>query len=131
MSWMLLRKYLKLGLLVYIVFSLFWGLNYYRQGIEKQIGLELKPYSVDDLFALTTVLQQRMNSLAEKVDSVQRLQYDKNRLVYEKGATTYNQLQVQYPYLGYESTNVEKIANTKRDPAENYTQCFRNKGINA
>ena len=40
LSWLLFRKYLKLGLIVYIVFSLLWGLNYFRQGIENQLGLE-------------------------------------------------------------------------------------------
>lgn len=107
LSWVLLRKYLKLGLLVYIVFSLFWGLNYYRQGIEKQLGVELQPYSVNDLFTLTTVLQQRMNSLAEKVDSVQRLQYNQNKIVFEKGAATYQQLQSQYTYLAYNNHSIK------------------------
>src|ERR1043165_7442976 len=50
LSWMLFGKYLKLALLIYIIFSLFWGLNYYRQGIEKQLGISVQPYSVEDLF---------------------------------------------------------------------------------
>src|ERR1044072_8418443 len=38
LSWMLLGRYLKLAFLIYIVFSLFWGMNYYRQGIDTQLG---------------------------------------------------------------------------------------------
>ena len=107
LSWDLFRKYLKLGLLVYIVFSLFWGLNYFRQGIEKQLGLELKPYSVEDLFTLTTILQQRLNSYAEKVDSVQRLQYNQNRFVFGKGRMAYQQVETAFPYLAYGGASIK------------------------
>jgi len=107
LTWTLLRKYVKLGLLVYLVFGLSWGLNYFRQGIEKQLDLELKPYSVDDLFTLTTVLQQRLNSYAEKIDSVQRLQYDRNPFLFEKGVAAYQQAESKYPYLQYHSPSIK------------------------
>jgi len=107
LSWMLFRKYLKLGLVVYLVFSLFWGLNYFRQGIEKQLGLELQPYSVDDLFTLTTVLQQRLNSYAERVDSVQRLQYNQNSLLFAKGKSAYDTVEKAFSYLDYTATSIK------------------------
>ncbi|RYZ29899.1 MAG: DUF3810 domain-containing protein [Chitinophagaceae bacterium] len=107
LSWVVFRKYLKLGLLVYIVFSLFWGLNYFRQGIEKQLGLELKPYSVEDLFTLTTVLQQRLNNYAERIDSVQRLQYNKNSLLFEKGKAAYDNIKKTFPYLAYSAASIK------------------------
>jgi hypothetical protein len=107
LSWLLFRKYLKLALLVYIIFSLFWGLNYFRQGIGKQLGLELNPYSVEDLFALTTVLQQRLNSYAEKIDSVQRLQYNKNDFLFAKGGAAYNRIERQFPYLSYSGASIK------------------------
>ena len=107
LSWILFRKYLKLGLLVYIVFSLFWGLNYFRQGIEKQLGLELEPYSVKDLFELTTVLQQRLNDYAERVDSVQRLVYDQNNFLFEKGSAAYHNFHQTFPYLLYTQASIK------------------------
>jgi hypothetical protein len=107
LSWMLLWKYLKLGLLVYIVFSLFWGLNYYRQGIEKQLSLKLEPYSVQDLYDLTVVLQQRLNSYAERVDSVQRLQYNDNHLLFPKGQNAYDQVEETYPFLSYSGLSIK------------------------
>lgn len=107
LSWMLLRKYLKLALVIYIVFSVFWGLNYFRQGIEKQLALELKPYRVDDLFALTTLLQQRLNSYAEKVDSVQRLQYNERSLLFGKGAEAYKKVSDTFPFLAYSGASIK------------------------
>ena len=106
-SWMLFRKYLKLSLLVYLVFSLFWGLNYFRQGIAKQVGIELKPYSVEDLFALTTILQQRLNSYAEQIDSVKRLQYNDNRVLFAQGGRVYQGIEKMFPYLIYSGYSIK------------------------
>ena len=106
-SWMLFRKYLKLSLLVYLVFSLFWGLNYFRQGIAKQVGIELKPYSVDDLFTLTTILQQRLNSYAEQIDSVKRLQYNDNGVLFTRGRHVYEEVERKFPYLIYSSSSIK------------------------
>jgi hypothetical protein len=107
LSWMLLRKYLKLSLLIYIIFSLFWGLNYFRQGIESQLGLQAKEYSVDDLFSLTVLLQKRLNAYAEKLDSVQRLQYNDNRFLFQKGLEAYKTAQQQYSFLAYSPSSIK------------------------
>ena len=107
LSWQLFRKYLKLALLVYIIFSLFWGLNYYRKGIEKQLALDLKPYGSRDLFELTTVLQQRLNSYAANVDSAQRLRYNQNRFLFAKGAEAYDSAQKSLSFLHYGRRSVK------------------------
>lgn len=101
LSWVLFRKYLKLSLLIYIVFSLFWGLNYYRQGIAAQLGLQLETYSVEDLFDLTLVLQQRLNSQAEKVDSLERTRYNKNSFLFQQGAKTFSAASKTYSFFKY------------------------------
>ncbi|QEC56249.1 DUF3810 domain-containing protein [Flavisolibacter ginsenosidimutans] len=107
LSWMLLRKYLKLALLVYLVFSLFWGLNYYRQGIAKQLGISLQPYSVQDLFDLTTVLQQRLNDYAVKIDSVQRLRYNEKKVLFAKGEEAYRNTEHSLPFLIYSRPSIK------------------------
>lgn len=100
LSWVLLRKYLKLTLLIYLVFSLFWGLNYYRQGIATQLDMKLETYSVEDLFNLTLALQQRLNANAEKVDSAERVRYN-NGVLFQKGGEAYQNTGGRYPFLGY------------------------------
>lgn len=107
LSWMLFRKYLKLSLVVYIVFNMNWGLNYYRPGIEKQLALKLDPYSVQDLFDLTLALQSRLNSYAEKIDSVQRLEYDQNKPVFIKAGEAYRNARLQYAFLQYEVPSIK------------------------
>jgi hypothetical protein len=108
LSWMLLRKYLQLGLLIYIVFSLFWGLNYSRQGIEKQLGLRLEPYSVNDLFTLTIILQRKLNGYAEKIDSIERLRYNDNDFLFNRGGKAYNDVENQFPYLAYSGSSIKR-----------------------
>lgn len=107
LSWVLFRKYLKLCLLIYIVFSLFWGLNYFRGGIPSQLGLDVQPYSVQDLFDVTVVLQQRLNSFAEKVDSVQRLRFNQNDLLFDRGEKAYQAVQQFYPFLAYRTASLK------------------------
>jgi hypothetical protein len=101
LSWLLLQKYLKLTLLIYIVFNLFWGLNYYRQGIGKQLDITIAPYTVKDLFELTTLLQQRVNYHALKIDSVERLQYNNNTLLFSNSIAAYKMIGREYPFLHY------------------------------
>lgn len=107
LTWVLLRKYLKLALLVYIVFMASWGLNYYRQGIAAQLDITVEPYSVQDLFDATIVLQQRLNLYAEKIDSVQRLQLNRNSLLFEQGKEAYRLAKQQYPFLAYSNPSVK------------------------
>jgi hypothetical protein len=107
MSWLLLRKYLKLSFLIYIVFSVLWGLNYFRQGIPTQMGLKMENYSVEELFELTVVLQQRLNNLAQKVDSVQRLAYHQNKALFQEGTEAYRKAAITYHFLQYPAPSIK------------------------
>lgn len=107
LSWVLFRKYLKLSLLTYIVFSLFWGLNYYRQGIAAQLDLQMQTYSVEDLFDLTLALQRRLNQHAESVDSLQRLRNSENSVVFQRGVQAYQQAAALYPFLNFRRPSIK------------------------
>lgn len=107
LSWVLFRKYLKVSLLVYLVFMIFWGLNYHRQGIGPQTGIQLKTYSVKDLFAVTMVLQQRLNHYAEKVDSVRRLNFNRNVMLFKKGSEAYQLADDSLPFLAYQRPSLK------------------------
>src|SRR4029078_1841407 len=89
LSWILFRKYLKLVFWVYIVFNVFWGLNYDRQGIAQQFGLNTAHYTPADLYELTSALQQRLNFYASKVDSVKRLPLNNNQTLFKEGIAAY------------------------------------------
>lgn len=107
LTWKLFRKYLRLCLVVYIVFNFLWGLNYYRQGIPTQLDLDVKNYSVQDLFDVTLVLQQRLNFCAEKVDSLERLRFNQSSFLFQKGEEAYRLARPQYPFLAYAHPSIK------------------------
>lgn len=95
------KKILRIALVVYVVFNLFWGLNYNRQGVAEQLGLNVQTYSNTELAHLTEVLQQRLNHCAAKTDSLQRERLDRNKILFTEAIRTYAIAQRHYPYLSY------------------------------
>lgn len=100
-------KYLRLALEIYLLFNLFWGANYYRRGIEGQLGLRLERYSKEDLFALTRLLHQRLNQYAARIDSVQRLRYNENRFLFAEAAEAYRKTKDSFSFLSYSPASIK------------------------
>ncbi len=50
---------------VYVYFYLFWGLNYYRKGIEYQLGLQNAKFEKQQLIDLNQVLLSKVNATKE------------------------------------------------------------------
>jgi hypothetical protein len=107
LSWILFRKYLKLVLWIYIVFNIFWGLNYDRQGIAKQFGLNVQQYTPGDLYELTSTLQQRLNFYAAKVDSLKRLPLNNNQTLFKESIAAYKNAAKQYSFLTYNQPSIK------------------------
>ncbi|MBD0366595.1 MAG: DUF3810 domain-containing protein [Flavisolibacter sp.] len=99
--WTFFRKLIRLLLVVYILFNLLWGLNYSRQGIDHQLGLSVTRYSVSELSDLASAIQQRLNTYAAVVDSLERIHLGKNRIIFSEARATYQKAQQFYPYLTY------------------------------
>ena len=106
-KWHVIRKLLLVLGLIYIVFYLFWGLNYYRLGIAKQLNLEVKPYTTADLTTLAILLQEKLNHYAVEVDSVKRQRLNKNSELFKETIQTYSETSNQYPYLKYRHTSLK------------------------
>lgn len=100
-SWAVFRKYLSLALGIYIVFNLFWGLNYNRQGIAAQLGLHVRRYTRPDLRAVTETLHSRLNAHAALVDSLRRTRLDNDRVLFNEGIASYDRIKSSYSFLRY------------------------------
>ena len=107
LSWILFKKYLKLVLWIYIVFNVFWGLNYDRQGIAQQFGLKIEHYTPADLYELTSALQQRLNFYAVKVDSLKRLPLNNNQTLFKEGISAYKNASRYYSFLTYRQPSIK------------------------
>jgi hypothetical protein len=107
LSRVLFRKYVRLMLWIYIVFNLFWGLNYNRQGIAHQLGLQVESYTANDVYDLASSLQLKLNDYAGRVDSLKRLQLDDNPILFREGVNVYDKIKKQYPYLNYRPASIK------------------------
>ena len=107
LSWILFRKYIKLVLWIYIIFNIFWGLNYNRQGIAHQLGLNVQKYSAADVLELTSALQPQLNFYAAQVDSLKRLALNNNKILFGEGIAAYRKISQQYAFLNYKRQSIK------------------------
>ncbi len=100
-------KLVKVGLIVYLAFNVLWGLNYSRQGIAYQLQLQVQPYTLQDVHALTERLQQQLNFYAAQVDTVRRSTLDNDQRLFDGGIAVYQAAQQQWPYLAYSPASIK------------------------
>ena len=107
LRWVLLKKFLRLLLWIYLVFNIFWGLNYNRLGMASQLNLDVQPYTVEDLDSLTFVLQNRLNFFAGSVDSLERNRLDHNRALFNEAIAAYKKVASSMPFLSYDHPSIK------------------------
>ncbi len=100
-----LRKLLQFALLVYIIFNLFWGLNYNRLGIAYQLRLKPQKETKEDLNALTGMLLERVNKARQNLpEKVTYLSYQQS---FAESVSAYQKAQKKYAFLQYNFTSVK------------------------
>jgi hypothetical protein len=101
LSHVLFRKYLRLILGVYLVFNLFWGLNYDRQGIAAQLGLQTATYDSTDLLDLNRILIERVNFYAAQIDTAERPAIDRSAYLFREAVKDFRLAEKEFPFLQY------------------------------
>jgi hypothetical protein len=109
------RQYLTAGLqqgiffilFVYVCFNLLWGLNYNRQGISVQLGIQVKRYNMEELNTLTYTLLKKLNEYADQVTEAQRDSFNKKSRLFILSSDAYKQVSAQYPFLKYNPVSVK------------------------
>jgi Protein of unknown function (DUF3810) len=93
-------------LAVYVYFYLFWGLNYYRKGIEHQLGLQNGSFKKEELISLNQYLVEQVNSRKEiclqKKDTVMD-----NERMFKSAYMGYKELEKQYLFLHYRNSSIK------------------------
>ena len=107
LAWKGLRQIIFISLCVYVFFNLLWGLNYNRTGIAKQLGLNMKKYSLEELDTLTSVLQKRVNDYVLLSNSRQRDSFYKKRNLFRESYEAYKDASQQYPFLAYSPRSIK------------------------
>ncbi len=100
-------KLFNMAAIIYIVFNLFWGLNYNRKGIATQLGLKLEDYGITELKNINKVLLLKVNESKQQIIA-QQLSLDGAEPLFKKSVDAYKNLSAKYPFLKYKSNSVKK-----------------------
>lgn len=90
----LAKTTVRVGLWVYILFNILWGLNYNREGIARQLNLELKEVKKEEIAKVMEILVKRVNSY----DSLAKLTREKisdHSFLFEGALASYQSLATQ------------------------------------
>lgn len=101
-----LGKALRLLLITYILFNLFWGINYNRVGIAGQLKLSMGKYQPADLKIINGMLVEKVN--AAKLAMVNKsLSYPSKRELFVKVQDAYKEAEKVYPFLKYQPVSLK------------------------
>ncbi|RZL02928.1 MAG: DUF3810 domain-containing protein [Pedobacter sp.] len=91
---------------LYLIFNVFWGINYNRQGIAKQLGLPMQKYTTEDLRQINCILLDKVNE--SKRALVRRGEpYPTREQLFQKVSVAYQALEKKYPFLGYQPRSLK------------------------
>jgi hypothetical protein len=97
----------RLCAIVYIIFNIFWGINYNRQGIATQLNLKIDEYSIEDLKNINTLLVEKINACKTSLVN-NKTNYPTNENLFLKVEEAYINVEKKYPYLHYKNQSIKK-----------------------
>jgi hypothetical protein len=103
------RKLWKLILIfvgIYIVFNIFWGLNYNRKGIGWQLNLPKMNYDTANLKLIQGLLLQKVNE-TKRVLVNENISYPDNKDLFKRAKACYDHAAIIYPFMKYKSTSIK------------------------
>ena len=87
-------------LFVYVYFYLFWGLNYYRQGIEHQLQLQNNNFQKQQLVELNQFLLQKLNATKESCLQNKDSVMSRERM-FSSSLKGYKKLEKKFAFIHY------------------------------
>lgn len=103
------QKVLKIVLFfasIYIIFYLFWGMNYDRKGIAFQLQLTPHSYDTADLFMIENILLEKVNS-AKMVVIKNHEKYPSTAQLILDAKKSYDEVHKKFPFLKYDRISVK------------------------
>lgn len=96
--------------IVYFMFNILWGLNYYRVPLYKSLNLKTD-YSTEQLISITNRFISKSNQLHRQLgfpDSVKVEVPYTQKEIFEKSVNGYGNLKKEYPNLAYNPKSLKK-----------------------
>ena len=95
------------GSIVYIVFNIFWGINYNRLGISEQLGLKMDKYTVEELKTINRILVEKINSSKQALINT-NANYPDNKALFIMTKNAYSQVAKKYDFLTYKNGSIKQ-----------------------
>ncbi len=99
-------KTMRILLVTYIVFNLFWGINYNRMGIASQLQLKMDKYKPEDLEMINGLLVEKVNAAKQALVN-QHVQYPSKKQLFVKVQDAYKEAEKVYPFLKYQPVSLK------------------------
>jgi len=91
---------------LYIVFNLFWGINYNRKGIALQLGLAELKYSREELQEMNCLLILKMNAAKQNLLKSNSI-YPGKKELFKGVVNAFEQAEKKYPFLQYKNPSIK------------------------
>jgi hypothetical protein len=91
---------------LYLIFNIFWGINYNRIGIADQLHLKIEKYSVEDLKNINDLLVERINA-SKEILLKENIAYPTSKELFLKTESAYSEAKKKYPFLHYEKRSIK------------------------
>ena len=92
---------------VYILFNIFWGINYNRVGIANQLGLKMDEYSVDELKIINGLLVDKINSSKQTLLN-NKTAYPANAILFSMTKNAYTEVAKKHHFLTYKNASLKQ-----------------------
>ena len=99
-------KAILIAFCVYIVFNIFWGLNYNRKGIAWQLDLPKISYDTVNLKLMQELLLQKVNETKQELIS-KNFSYPAKKDLFERAKACYEDVTVIYPFMKYKNPSIK------------------------
>jgi len=96
--------------LIYFCFYLFWGLNYYREPLAKNLGYEQKKYTTEQLYKVTKHVVEKLNKYQLEItknDTLKVVNPYSQKEMYTMAVSGYDNLSKDFPQLKYQHKSVK------------------------
>ncbi|ARV14315.1 DUF3810 domain-containing protein [Polaribacter sp. SA4-12] len=95
---------------IYFCFYLFWGLNYYREPLAKNLNYQQKKYTTAQLQKVTEHIVENLNYYQLKITKNDTLKIENpysQKEMYQMAISGYNHLSEDFPQLKYQHPSVK------------------------
>ena len=96
--------------LLYGCFYWFWGFNYFREPLAKNLGLNQQKYTTTQLLTVTNTIVEQLNTAHYTITNNDTLVVTNpytQKEMYAMSVSGYNQLAMQYPQLAYQHGSIK------------------------